>query len=105
MHSNIIARRIHSSLFTYSEKSKSFVTEMSTLQANRVDPLGQFYNDACDAGFLLVSSKTGVAAGFTLHEEVRNNEQELTHWVFHPVADALRRNPGLEGTTVVVFNT
>lgn len=107
---SIIADRAHSSLFTIVDTagfpgSKSFVSEMSTVSAHFVDPLKQFYDDACDTGFLLVSAKTGVAAGFTLSDCQLDLDNDVVCWVFKPTADAIRRNPKLQHTEARIYNT
>jgi hypothetical protein len=85
--------------------TNTFSSEMSMLEASGGRPLSRYYDDACDAGFLLVSHKTSVAAGYTLDTEHRNRDNDITHWTFKPTAEAVRKNPQLAGTSVVIWNT
>lgn len=101
----IIARRAHSSLFMYHPDTNTFTSEASILSHHHVNFLSQAYDDACDVGFLLVSAKTGVAALFTMIDEVRDADRDVKFWEFQPCADAIRRNPRLEGSKLFVYNT
>jgi hypothetical protein len=69
---------INTSLFTYSAKNKRFISEISTIRCNI---FGQIYDDACDAGFVLVSQKTGKKKTFFfINEETKDGE--IVSWNF-----------------------
>ena len=61
-------------------------------------------NDAADIGFVLVSQKTKVSIPFYLDNIQRDAEHDIKFWEFLPCSEAVRRNPGLEGVKVIVFN-
>lgn len=87
--------------FNYDAGTKVFTALVSDLP--RFEP-EQVYPDALDDGICLKSEKTQRLAWFALVERAVNRENELTHWVFKPTEEAVRANPGLKGTRVLVFN-
>lgn len=96
------ARREYSTdEFTWDHENRVFTAKVSELP--RFEP-EQVYPDALDDGICLKSEKTQRLAWFALVERAVNRENELTHWVFKPTEEAVRANPGLKGTRVLVFN-
>ena len=95
----IIGRTISSESFDYDKREKSFYKDASELKGFPF--CGRLYDDAADAGFVLVSHKTGRSQAYYLHEEYQTENGEYTHWEFRP-ARPIR--PGAEGTKIVVFN-
>jgi hypothetical protein len=108
---NIIGDKISSKFFTFSRADNRndptcwFTTEMSTLNGNGFNPLKRAWSDACDAGFVLVSDKTGNEAVFTLIDTVRDADGDVVKYVFAPVFSSVQRNRGLSNSTVNVYNT
>ena len=78
---NIIADKISSKYFTYSAIHREFVIEASDLP-RLLDPVGRIYNDACDAGFIMVSERTGKEVIFTVSPCSTDREGDVTAWHF-----------------------
>lgn len=99
---NIIGTRVSSSRFEFNARIKCFTAEISELPNFTFGPL---YNDACDIGFVMVSSKTGSLAEFYLRPQVRRDQDnDIVAWEFKPTDRAIRANPGLHGAKVVIYN-
>ena len=77
----VIAKRVGSERFTWHKDCNSFIAEASDLPKG-FDPLSQVWNDACDAGFILVSERTGKELLFTFSHEDKNIEHETMGWNF-----------------------
>lgn len=93
-------------IMSYNPASKMFVVERSMLdQGGRLPIDCQVYNDACDAGFTLVSHVTGREAIFTFKEYLRDEEGEAYAAVYCVDVQSAYRNPALAGATVHVLNT
>lgn len=86
--------------FTYNASDKTFTAEASDLQDNH---LQRIYDDACDVGLTIVSTKTGIAITYYMEAEYYR-EGELTHWVYLPLTEDVRKHPSAEGTSVTIFN-
>lgn len=85
--------------FNYNPKSKTFSAEASELGNGF---LKQIWGDSADRGFGIKSKKTGNVAIFTLTDEHKNADHEITHWefsVYNP-----KRDPQLNGLKAIVWN-
>lgn len=89
-----------SECFTYIPDSKKLVAEYSTLRYG-FRPL---YDDAADAGIVLMNNKTGNLTSWYLSNETRDNEGEIVAWHLNPTTDSLRRNDRMEGYTMDIYN-
>lgn len=93
--------------FTINKFAKTFVAEASDLRAAGQSLFGQIYEDACDVGLMLESSKTGSVARFYLEaiETTHNTDEgEILNWTLLPTSDAVRRHPALNGWKMIIFN-
>lgn len=96
---------IPSNLFTHDRAKRMFIAERSTIEGNcspRALQL-QVYQDACDVGFIMLSTRTGRESMWVEDGEIRE-DGELQVTIYKPTRDTLRRNPGLEGYTVHLLN-
>ena len=57
--------------FTYHADAKTFVSEASDMMNRHLQPL---YNDACDVGFSMKSSKTGRVVVYVLTDTVIDDD-------------------------------
>lgn len=80
---NTIGQEISSNHFDYEDGV--FTQDISLLSYHNLNIFGNLYNDAADAGFVMVSAKTGRKVEFYLAETVENEDHEVEMWVFHPV--------------------
>ena len=83
----VIAKRVGSERFTWHKDCNAFIAEASDLPKG-FDFFSQVWNDACDAGFILVSERTGRELLFTFAYEDRHHvheDAEIAGWNF--VAD------------------
>ena len=78
----------------YDREKKKFYGELSLLRKG----LGRVYDDACDAGFTIVSKKTGKSAVFAIHREKRDKDNDLLYIEFVCVT------PGLKDLTATLYN-
>jgi hypothetical protein len=101
---NVIGSSVLSNRFDYVSAWKTFIAEISELSHGGVDPLGQLYNDSCDQGFVMISSKTGSEVEFYLHETQRDGEGEIGAWEFRATANAIHHNFNLQNVKVIILN-
>jgi hypothetical protein len=67
--------------------------------------LRQLFADSFDLGFGIESHRTGFIAYFTLHLQHRDEDGDITKWVFVPTPQSVAKQPYLAGVEVHVFNT
>lgn len=101
----VVGQRVRSSEFTWNAATRAFVTDASDY-GHQARLFARLYADACDVGFVLVSARTGEEAPFYLDESAteRDGDGDVQSWTFRPIDAAVRRNPGLRGVVVRVFN-
>lgn len=99
--SNVIAPIHSSKQFSYNKSTKTFSTEASTLGRGS-SFMKHVWNDSADVGFGIESAKTGEVVLFTLSQEHRDREHDITHWTFSVYNP--KRDPKLNGLKVIVFN-
>jgi hypothetical protein len=85
---------INTSNFVWDKSSKKFIAFISDI--NKFNLFGRIYPDACDAGFDLVSDKTGNAETVSFYDTIWN-DGEVGGWVFKPINSS-------HDFSVVVFN-
>lgn len=85
----------------FSFKDNTFVCEASDLSRHDVSSL--MYDDAIDIGIAIKSARTGVVTKFYCAETHRDNDHDITHWVFLPTSDHAC-NPDLAQLKVTIFN-
>ena len=98
----IIADRISIDHFIRSNDGYCFIAEASALSPS-VNPLSQLYDDACDAGFVLVSTRTGCEVPF-LYSHVDRNEGEVAGWNFIVEPYFLRTHPSFASVRALIIN-
>ncbi len=82
--------------FTF--KNRVFTAEASDFSDGRFMAMfNQVFDDACDQGFELTSSRTGKKVKMTFEKAHRSEEGDITHWSFIPY-----RNTSFD--KLVVFN-
>ncbi len=101
LNQHIIANKI-SPLFTVNVKDKVMTCEMSDLST----PFQPLYNDACDEGIKLESSKTGNVSYWYVDEVVysKDEDHELQYYILKPINESLRKHPRLKSWKLLVFN-
>lgn len=105
---SIICSKYHSTRdFFYHAETKCFIAEASALSCGGREHDGRVYDDACDAGFVLVSHKTGDSV-LVAQDGTDMNGDEVAGWRYKVIAVQGRR-PGqwISGTkefTVLVIN-
>jgi hypothetical protein len=93
---------ISSRLFHIDARNKQFIGDISDFGSN--SPFGRIYPDACDAGFTMLSHKTGQTVVWCLMTEMYDGEGEVTSWSFSLTPESIRKYPELEAWTCLVFN-
>ena len=76
----IIGTKIPSELFSHKGDERSFYAEASDITGYRF--MSQLYDDAADAGFVMVSERTGKEQAFSMSIEKRNDDNEIEYWMF-----------------------
>jgi hypothetical protein len=105
----LIAHKIDSRNFTYTADASGmggvFSIEMSTLQS--LGGIKQVWNDSIDAGFVMVSARTGREAIFVCTEIKLDGERDVVFWKLSPTFSSYNQAGGaqLQHVTVKVFNT
>ena len=87
---------IMSSCLNYNKDSKTFTSEISTVEFNQGGKLGRM--------IFLYSEKSGKTAKF-YHERNLCFQGEIAKVVYLPTFDAIKANPGLDGVKIELFNT
>lgn len=64
----------------------------------------QLYDDACDVGFAMLNTQTGVETRWYLIREVRDTDGDLNASIFGACTESIRKNPELHGWVVHVLN-
>ena len=90
---------VQSGRFTWIADSREFVAELSDLGGS----FGRVYDDACDEGLTLVSSRHPGKPGivFVINHEQRDADNDVLYWDLVPASLALRSTVPF---TVRVFN-
>lgn len=65
--------------FSFDNGTHNFSAEISSTNG-----LGRVYDDACDDGLTLVSSRTNREIVFVVKETHRDGEGDITHWTLVP---------------------
>lgn len=92
---------IPSNLFNWDDEHKRFVTEASQLRGHNTKQ--RMYDDACDVGFPIVSTKTGAIMVFTYSKDHWNNG-DLEFETYVPTEETKRKFPHLAESDVIIFN-
>lgn len=82
---------VSSSQLTYNAASKLF-----SAFASDTNGFGRVWNDSCDEGLTVVSSKTGKRVVFVVEDVAHDDEGDLTYWSLRSLDGAY---------AMVVFNT
>lgn len=97
--------RIHTKNFTWVPEEKLFVAEASDFHG--INLFGRVFGDSCDAGFDLVSDKTGDVRAMALDHTEKDAEGDTLWWDFTPfkIRNPNRRDPFRSGDFKVrIFN-
>lgn len=68
--------------FTWVEKERLLVTEMSDLNARGIT-FGRVFDDACDEGLSIISQRTGIEVVFAVNH-IEKSEGDLVFWDLVP---------------------
>lgn len=93
---------INSKPFTHDPVTRTLCIEHSDLHAS--DIFQRLYDDAADVGFALRSHKTDGISHWTLVTERRDRDNDVIDWEFKPLPEFIRKQPGLDGYRIIVFN-
>jgi hypothetical protein len=69
-----------------------------------VCPAKALYDDACDVGIEMFNPRTGVMTRWYMQDEVRDNDNDITHWTFRATSETLRKHPQLKDWRVDILN-
>ncbi|CAB4143103.1 hypothetical protein UFOVP435_61 [uncultured Caudovirales phage] len=92
-----------SSQFSIDYESCTATAEASDLGAVSTPPFSRIYDDACDAGFIMVSDKTGFVSVFEL-SWVEKDADDILAWHFAPSMQSVKVQPALSRWKVTIFN-
>jgi hypothetical protein len=87
--------------FTYNDATKLFIAEASDLQNQH---LNRLYDDACDVGLVIESTKTGKLVRYYMSSVVKDGDGDVESWNYYPTTESLHEVPECVGTSVTVFN-
>lgn len=95
--------RLNTNQFDINVLRKTFVEEMSSTLGNQ--GWTQIYPDACDAGVILTSHKTGLESSWYIHEiDYDYGGEDIMGWRLLPTPESLRKYPRLKGWTMLIIN-
>jgi len=101
---DIANTQFESKQFDWHADTQTFVEEISTLsQGGKVRVFSQVYDDACDEGFVMISSKTGQRVVYVVDGHDMN-DGDIMGWKLIPTRDSIRRVPSCKGTKVLIIN-
>ncbi len=84
--------------FDSQKEGSAFASDMENRHLQRI------YDDACDIGFAVKSSVTGVVVVYVMTEVKRDRENDITHWEYVPTSESIRKNPRCQGSKISVWN-
>lgn len=64
----------------------------------------RLYDDACDEGVVLLSSKTGNTVRWYHTETVKDRDQDVVEWMFAPCSESVAKNGDLRGLRLRIIN-
>lgn len=96
--------KVFSDRFYYSPDDKQFSAESSDFCRMNSQLFHRLYQDACDEGITIISTKSYSEVDYYIDEEHKNGEGELLSWLLKPTPEALRKTPLASGTSVLIFN-
>ena len=88
--------------FSVSIQSKTLVAEASDLRGSNLQQ--RLYDDACDAGFGVVNTRTGAHTRWAHHADMWDREGDLVATIYMPTPETLRLHPKLRGWTIHILN-
>lgn len=91
---------LHSDMLTHCAETKSFTCEASDLHY----PPSQVWDDACDEGYTIISSRTGNQSVWAHYNNEYDPEGDLTGSNFTPTPETMRKFPQLRDYRLTVFN-
>ena len=91
---------VSSMLFGINKEAKQFSADASDISRH----FYRVYPDAADAGFEMVSDKTGNTSFWVANRDEYDREYELVFTEFVPTAETLRKIPALRGWIARVYN-
>lgn len=95
---NLIGTEIPSNMFFWHPEDGEFRQEASSLRGYKFN--SQIWDDSADAGFVMVSDRTGESLPFYLSEVKTDNEGDVLAWHYK----AYSKDPKLSKLTAVVWN-
>lgn len=90
---------ISTTYFSYNPITKIFTTEISNLPS---DFRWEFFPN--DKGITVISHKTSEKVRFALYKVDTNTDGEIEGYRLKPIKSELKRNPKLEGVTILLIN-
>lgn len=91
---------VSSKLFGINKEAKQFTAEASDISRH----FYRVYPDAADAGFEMVSDKTGNTSVWVANRDKYDAEGDLVFTEFVPTPATLRKIPALRGWIALVYN-
>jgi hypothetical protein len=95
--------------FNYNPNTKLFTADMSTLDKGGTRQVfHRVYKDSMDAGFVMISTHTGVEITFVVDKidhGGKENEGEIAGWHLIPTKQCKRNHPCCVDLKVLIVNT
>ena len=91
--------KISTRFFSFDKEDLTLIAEDSTLRANGFTGPDLLYDDACDIGFTLVSTKTGNSKIFYHEKTIRDSEGDILYWTYNEI-----EGPKSTNLRVKIFN-
>jgi hypothetical protein len=101
--SKVIAHEISAGMFHWDIENNTFSQEASSL-GESVSPMGQVWDDSCDQGFVLVSTKDKKNKVIYTFDGVDEHHGEVVGWRFSVFPDKAAHRMGMLETKVLIIN-
>jgi hypothetical protein len=96
--------KVSSKMFTVRiDMWKKYVFSTFISDLGRSFHFTRVYNDSCDEGLTIVSSKTGKEVTFAINK-VDKSEGDIRYWELLPVKESIQRVPAAKNCKVLIFN-
>lgn len=96
--------RFSTNMFIYDKKNRSFLQELSSLDIRPNQRLfHRIYQDACDEGITLISSRTGHEVDYYI-DKIDTDEGDIWGWHLLPTPESIRKVPQAKGTSILLIN-
>lgn len=91
--------------FTHNAEAKILYADMSDFgDRGPMSMFEQLYDDAADVGIAVYNYKTDSVTHWEFVSEIRDADNDVTHWVLVPTGESCRKHPGVQDYSIHILN-